>query len=135
MNQIQPNPSNQEEEFNGIKRLLTAAQICAIVSLIIGGFLLSAVGLAIAFIARNKLNNMLAQTGENQDEYKQSLVALQRTNIIAIGIAAVACVINIIFAIQMYPIIYQMLQTGDFSSIYGGVGQTPSPNSSGSIWG
>lgn len=143
MYQDQPNQFTQppqlgpEDEFNGIKRLITAAQICAIVSLLFGGLLLSIVSLALALIARGKASRLLEQASANQDAYHQTWTLLKRSASIAIVIAAVACVLNTITFIRVYPIIMQMLQTGDIGTLFGSgaITTTPAPNSSGSIWG
>ena len=121
-------------EFRSLRRLITLAQVLAIVSLLFGGVLLSAVSIVIAFIAYRKTDSFGLQTGD--DALHQ---ALRRSAKIAIIVGFIALALNAIALIVLYPVVMDMVQSGDYQSLFGsmqGQGAAPSTSGSGgSTWG
>ena len=114
--------------FESGRKYQTAAQICAIVSLFIGGILLSCVAIVLAVIGYRKYIQ-IQPNGDSQ----QFKMALMRSGKIAIGMCAIALVLNVISFVALYPLVMEMMQTGDLS-IFGI--QPSAPAGSGtSTWG
>ena len=116
--------------FESARRLVTASQICAIVSFFIGGVLLSSVAVVCAITAFRKLNSIAL--GKPSEPAMQA--ALRKAGYLAIVLAAIALVINIVALIVLYPIAMDALQSGSLSSLFGGL--SASGGSTGnSTWG
>ena len=116
--------------FVSARRLITASQICAIVSFFIGGVLLSSVAVVCALIAHRKLCSIALNKADSPDVQR----ALRRVGIMAIGLAVVALVVNIAALVLLYPVAMQALQSSDMGSLFAG------PNAAGgtagnSTWG
>lgn len=131
-----PNPQGQgplgpqlspggQEQFKSIRRFVLAAQICALVSLIIGGVVLSTVGLVLGLVARSKANAMAAVTPEAE---RTGWLLLRRSATIGTVMAAVALVLNAVSMAIMMPAMMQMLQSGDYGALVQG------GSVSGSVW-
>ena len=103
-------------EFQSARRLITASQVCAIVSFFIGGVFLSAAALVCAAMALGKLNLIASAMDSNPDAQR----ALRRLGYLAIGLSVVALVINIVALIVLYPMVMEAMQSGSFGSLFGG---------------
>lgn len=122
-----------EQEFRSIRRFVTASQICALVSLVIGGVPLSTVAIVLGLVARSKANGWASNP---HDPNRQAWMLLRRSASIAAIMAAVALVLNAISLAVMYPVMMDMLQNGDLGSLMGGSGATGgSTGGSSSAWG
>lgn len=122
-----------EQEFRGIRRFVIASQICALVSLIIGGVPLSAVAIVLGLVARSKANGWASNP---QDPNREAWGLLRRSASIAAIMGAVALVLNAISLAMVYPVMMEMLQNGDLGSLMGGSGATGGSAGSGSsVWG
>ena len=115
--------------FERARKNIGISNICAIISLFIGGVLLSSVALGFAVSGFLKLRG-LASARNDQPLVK---AALTRSGIIAIIISASALVVNIAALVYLYPIVMGTMQTGDFGSLFVG-GQSAASGSS-STWG
>lgn len=129
------NPGNQSFaalEYQKINRLLTAAQIMAPVSLFIGGVLLSGAAVIVSIIARQRSSAMRAQELPEAPLW----ILLNKRAMVAIVMSLIALAVNVVALVYLYPMMVEMMQTGDYSSLFGG-GQAsaPSGNSGGSVWG
>ena len=118
--------ADEAREFERGRKFVTAAQITALISLFIGGIVLSAVSVVLAVIGFRSLSHIATQ--KSSDPLAQS--ALKRSGIIAIIMSILALVINIVSLIAFYPMITEMLQQGNLSGILPGGGQA-APNGSG----
>ncbi len=99
-------------EFKSARNYNIAAQIVALVSLIIGGVFASTVALILAIISYRKFSGI---AGHMQDE---SVVrALKRAGMMAIVMSCVALVLNVVSLIILMPMVMQFVQTGDYSAI------------------
>lgn len=95
-----------------------AGAICAGVSLIIGGVLLSSVGLICALVGRSKFSKANKAEYLTADERQQA----QKIMNISLAVAIGALVLNAFALYAMWPVIMEVMQTGDISAIYGTVG-------------
>ena len=121
---------NQEQtaEFNSARKLTTISQIMAIVSLFIGGILLSAAAIVVAFVARGRMQRVASQcTPEVQ-------AAIMRSTIVPIGFCLLAFALNIASLILLYPMVMEMLQNGSFQDLFPFGGSTSGGSSAGSFW-
>ena len=114
--------------FESGRKYQTAAQVCAIVSLFIGGILLSCVAVALAVIGYRKYTQV--QPNGDSQQFK---MALMRSGKIAIGMCAIALVLNVISFIALYPLVMEMMETGDLSIF--GIQPTAPSGSGTSTWG
>ncbi len=112
------------------------ATVAGPVSLIIGGVALSTVALVCAIIAFTKVRRLLSQGDFPQRPYA---LTLRQTALIALGVSAVALVLNGITVAMMMPVLLEAMQTGDYSAILGDAAanlqNTPKPSNGGSAWG
>ena len=119
---------NEALEFQSARRLVTASQVIALVSLFLGGAVASCIAIVCALVARGKLNRI----AQAHDDNPAMQSALRRTSTMAIGVACVALAINIVTVILLYPYVMDMVQSGDFG-IFGNASQS---TGSGSVtWG
>lgn len=105
-------------QFNTARKYVTAAQVCAIVSLFIGGMILSAVAVVLAYVGFRKYSEL--QQAGHIDE--RSFALVKRSCVIAGVMAAAALVLNVISFIAVYPLVMEYVQTGDMSVLFGGSG-------------
>lgn len=115
-------------EFESARKFCVAAQIVALVSLFIGGVLLSTIAVVLAIIGYRKLAGVAAKMPEESVRR-----ALRRSGIIAIVLSALALVLNIVSLIVLLPMLGYIAQTGDYSAIFGG-SAAPSSGTS-TTWG
>ena len=119
-------------EYVSIRRYIIFSEVLALVSLLFGGMLLSGVALVVSVLGRRKAaSGMLANQGNPLWQ------ALYRSSFIAIVMCAVALVLNLISAIFLYPMLMEMLQTGDYGALFGfgQPGSSVAPGTGNSTWG
>ena len=117
-------------EFQSARNFMIASVIAAVISLIIGGMVVSAGALICALVANSKLSNLSATRSDDPDAQR----ALKRAGRIAIIVSALAFVLNAIAVIYLYPLIMDSMQTGSFNSLTGSA-TTPTTGSGSSTWG
>ena len=116
-------------EFKSARNYNIAAQIVALVSLIIGGVFASTVAIVLAIISYRKFSGI---AGRMQDE---SVVrALKRAGMMAIVMSCVALVLNVVSLIILMPMVIQFVQTGDYSALFGN-GPLAGSGSTSTTWG
>lgn len=132
-----PNQPQQHQKIPQIppqlyeaQRLVKIAQICAIISLFIGGVILSGISLVIAITAYMRLS-AYADSVTTDPLHKK---VFTRPGVSVIVIASIALVLNVVTLIAFYPMIEQFLQTNDLSTLFGGTG-TGSGSSGTATWG
>lgn len=100
-------------DFDSARRLIAISQILAVVSLIIGGVVLSAVAIVLAVIGyKRALENAVLPS-----EYQMPWKLLKRSATIAIVVSALAFCANLVALIVVYPMVLQAVQTGDYSAL------------------
>lgn len=142
MNAHQPQPSQQPNgepnehairQLSSAQTLITVCLISAPVSLLIGGALLSAVALICAGIAYSKVRDAIRVQGGEPSYVAARLRSQSR---IAIIIAAITLVINIVYLIVIMPAVIEVMRTGDVQQLFGSLGASQqSSSSSASVWG
>lgn len=130
------NTSIAAQQLRSAQTLLTVAFISAPVSLVVGGVLLDIVAIVCACIARSKIKAAKALGGPAdlcERLGKQSRIALW----IGIGTG----VVNLIFAIYMATILFNMIASGDINEYLNalsngslGSGTSTGGDKGGSIW-
>ena len=113
------------------RKYISISRICAVVSLFLGGIVLSSISVILAFIGLSKIN---AYANRHSLEQSARLV-LRRPGVLALGMCVFALVFNIVSLIVLYPIVMQSLQSGDFSGLFGSGQGGASLGSSSSAWG
>jgi len=113
------------------RKYISICQVCAVVSIFIGGVLLSSIAVIFSVMALFKLNNFSAAHSLDQ----QARRALKRPAYFAIGLGILALVFNAVSLILIYPMVMQGLQAGDLSGIFGSGQGGSSPASGSSTWG
>ena len=114
-----------------IRKKVSIAQACAIVSLFFGGVFLSTVSLVFAILAWFAYRSQFQDPQAAQEHGR----AIRRSILITIGMAVVALVVNAISLVVLYPVLMEMLETGDFSALGFGAHQGASSGSGTSAWG
>ena len=131
----QPNNSafrGTPPEFERIRKLLSIAQICAVISLFIGGVVLSTIALVFGIMGYRALSSAMRDNTLEPNYTKP----LRQSCIIALIMSVTALVVNVIALVYIYPLVMQALNTGDFSTLMGGGAQYGSSTGTGSTtWG
>lgn len=107
-------------EFESARRLVTVSQVSAVVSLLVGGVLLSTVALVCAIVAYRKFDGIASRKEAHPDMQR----ALRRVGAVAIVFSAVILVINAVALCLLYPVFMERLQAGGFGSLLGGFGSS-----------
>lgn len=119
-------------QLSSAQTLTTAAFIAAPVSLIIGGMFLSIVALICGLVARSKIRSAIAL----QDEPSLMASRLLRQSRLSLFIAAAATAINIAYAVMLFPVMLEFLQSGDMQQALDQLGAAQgSSSASTSVWG
>ena len=132
-----PHDQSDLREMNSARTLTTVATIGGPVSLVIGGVALSAVALVCAVLALAKIRSVMAKA---DSPYRGYATMVRQAAIMGTVISAVALVLNIIGLIAMMPLLMEVIQTGDYSTIFGeGAANLPTditaPSNGGNAWG
>ena len=126
------NESNNETwryELESARNLNMAARIVAIVSLFLGGVIASTVAVVLAAVSYRKITTLREHI---QDEATNE--ALKRSGIGAIVVSVIALALNAISLALLMPTIVYIVQTGDYSSLFGSAVPVPQTGTS-STWG
>ena len=126
----QGSPSVDIADFASTRRLVTIAQIMAIVSLLIGGVFLSSAALIMAVVASSRAKSHL----NDSESETVSWQLLKRSAMIAIVVSALALAANIAALMFIYPMVIEALQSGEYSSLISGSTQMPGDSGT-STWG
>ncbi len=101
------------EEYRNLRKKISIARVLAIVSLFIGGVLLSTVSLIFAYLAWRALADLAQSNRVNEATY----VLAKRAIIVTVGMGAIALAANAVTVVMLYPMIMHMMQTGDVSQV------------------
>lgn len=104
------------KEIDAGRRLVMAAQVCAVVSLFIGGVLLGIVALVLAIMGFRRLDGVARRVPDPAVE-----AAFRRSGIIAIVVSLFALVLNAITLIAMMPVLTYIAETGDYNALFDGI--------------
>ena len=130
------NQVGDSQEFFRARRMITVAQIMALVSIFIGGMLLSSAAIVVAILAYQKARTGLNYQIDNATGQDVAWALLKRSATIAIILGVSALIANAAILIIFYPTLLETFQAGDFSAI---TGSAPSGQETGgskhSIWG
>ena len=121
----------RNSQFDSTRRLVTASKIMAVVSLIIGGVLLSGAAFAVAISAFLRTRRM----ADDRREVHLPWHALKRSAVISVVISAFALVVNIVALVVFYPIAMDALQSGDYASLFANAPQSQPLGNGTSTWG
>ena len=113
-------------DFESARKLISASQITAIISLFFGGILLSSVAVFLASSGFMKL----ARIAKRHEDNALASKALRKSGAVALAMSLLALAINIVTLIVFYPLLEQMMQQGDFFSLFGGQGGATSSGTS-----
>ena len=113
-NQFKPNAMD-ERTLRSARSQTTFAFIAGPLSLLIGGMLLGIIGTICAFLAYRKLHSLAQKTNETASIARRMLKSTRTALIICL----VAVTLNAVSFAIMFPVIEQMLQSGDFASVAG----------------
>lgn len=125
---LQPNLRDMRD-LKTAQSLALIASIAGPVSLFIGGILLGSAGLVCGIIGFRKLNRLIAK----QNDVAKAAARIKRSSIIGMCVCGVAIVLNAVSMYFMYPVILEMLETGDFSGLSAGTGTGAAESNS--VWG
>ena len=117
-------------EFSKVRRFVIVSQVLALVSLLIGGVMLSSASLVVALIGNQRACTLASQNPDNL-----TWTALKRSSTIAIILAVGAIALNIIALVVLYPMVVEMLQSGNFELFGTQSGSAFAPETGNSTWG
>ena len=126
--QFRPNTLD-EQTLRSARSQTTFAFIAGPLSLFVGGMLLWTIGVICAFLANRKLHSLAQKTNETAS-IARGMLKSART---ALVICLVAVALNAVSFAIMFPVIEQMLQSGDFASVAGNMSAGTAAGSS--TWG
>lgn len=114
---FQPN-ANDLKDLKTSQTLVMVASIAGPVSLFIGGVLLSTAGLICAIIGLRKLSVLSAKkTGVSS-----MALRLKRSALIGLVVCAIALVLNAISFYLMFPVVLDMVESGDYAGLMSDAG-------------
>lgn len=117
-------------DFKSGRNYFLAAVIASIASLFFGGIILSGVAIICAIASRGRFNNVASRhAGEPEVQ-----TALARSGNIALAVAISILVLNIIALIVFYPVVADMMQSGDLN-LFGGSSTTSGTSTGNGTWG
>lgn len=119
-------------EFESTRKLANASKIMAVVSLLIGGVLLSSAALITSVVAYRKAVR-LSEPVQTASFEGQATTMLTRTARASIVVSVLALVLNAVALIYLAPMLMQVMEAGDYASILGSAQQVDSSGSS--FWG
>lgn len=128
---------SEADELERARLLMNTAFGASVVSLFFGGALVSALGVLAAVICLVKFNTV----GKNHPDDPRIARYLRRNGIIAVTVSVAALALNAAIAIAMYPMVMEMLESGNLDQLFsmpgaGGDVNAATPDSNGSItWG
>lgn len=137
----EPPADNGLAQLKSAQTLVTVATIAGPVSLLIGGVLLSTVGLVCAILAAAKVRRVVAVGITPGLSVYASRI--RRSAVLSLFICVLALTLNAIALASVLPAVMQALQTGDLSSLYeaynlpqgGGAGSSDPQKPGSSAWG
>ena len=129
-NMIPVNPS-EASYVETARKLISIAQICAVVSLFLGGVLLSTIAVVLAIMGTMKLVNF----ANNRSEPDVVKSAIKRPGYLAVGLWLIALIVKAVSIVLFYPVVMQAIQSGDLSSIFTGGAGAGSAGTGSSTWG
>ena len=118
-------------QFGRARSLVSASQICSVISLFIGGILVSSVALVIAIVGSRPLFQ-IAKAHSAEPIVSRTL---RRAAMLAIGMSALVLIVNIISFVLIYPLVIEAMQSGDLASLFTHVQNPSSAGSANSTWG
>lgn len=138
----QPPADGGLRQLKSAQTLVTVATVAGPVSLLIGGVVLSSVGVVCALMALVKVRRVLAEgVAPGLSVYASRI---RRSAVLSTLVCALALTLNAIALASVMPALIQAIQTGDLSSLYetynlpqgsgAGSGSAPKDPST-SIWG
>ena len=127
-------PGNQSPNSAGlsVQRFINAAQIMALVSLIIGGVVLSSAAVITAFVGLRKASALAGESNANEGERDQAQ-RIRRAAFVGLVMSVLALALNVVALILFYPQFLEAMQNGGYGMLFGG-GQAATGGSE-SIWG
>ena len=138
----QPSADGGLRQLKSAQTLVTVATIAGPLSLLIGGVVLSGVGVICALMALVKTRRVIAEgVAPGLAVYASRI---RRSAVLSAIVCALALTLNAIALASVFPAMIQAIQTGDLSSLYeaydlpqgGGVGSGEAAKDPGtSIWG
>lgn len=109
----------KEQKLASTKKLITFANIAALVSLIIGGVALSTAALICAIIARSRINKLIRMEPRD-DQFVHTVMQAAKPGAVALVISAIALVLNAISVAIVLPTLMEAMNTGDLQTLLGG---------------
>ena len=116
-----PVPSSNMNDLRELKKSQTMVMVASIsgpVSLLIGGVLLSGVGLVCAIVAFRKLKKLIAK----HTDVSVLAQRLKRSAIVGMAVCGVAFALNAISFYLMMPVVLEMMESGDYTGAMTDVG-------------
>lgn len=111
-----PAETPERETIRKAQNMALAASICGPVSVFVGTVLLSSAGIVCGVIGLRKVKALADRT----DEIGAMAQRVKRSCIIAIIISAIATALNIVYLVVLYPMMLEIIETGDYSSLFDG---------------
>ena len=113
---------SEQESQNGLlksaQNMCKAGAVCAGISLLFGGVPLSLVGLVCVFVGRSKFSKANHAQNLSVDERLRAQRLMRISFFVALG----ALLLNGYAMYVMWPVMQQVLETGDISYLYSAMG-------------
>ena len=112
----QPKPNVLDERtLRSAQSQTSVAFVAGPLSLFIGGVLLGGIGLICAWLAYRKLRKLAVKTNAIASKAQQMMKSAR----MALIICLISVAVNAVSLIFMYPIVMQMLDSGDYAQVAG----------------
>ncbi len=116
-----------EKRLRSIRTKITIAYVAGPLSLFIGGILLGAIGLVCGIVAYRSIGSLQSKSSE----VAAAAMSMRKSAITGMVICIIALVLNVVTVIALFPVVLDMVNSGEISlNASGGSGSSAS-----SVWG
>ncbi len=118
-----------EKRLRSIRTKITIAYVAGPISLFVGGVLLGAIGLICGFTAYRSINRLQSKN----TEVAAAALSMRKSAIRGILICGIALALNVVTIIALYPMVLEMINSGDINLLASNGAE--SSTSASSVWG
>lgn len=109
--------STPNGDIDRVRRYLSAAQIMALISLVVGGVILSGVAIIFAVIGYRRTRAFEYESVSNGEISSSMTARLKRMANMSIALSVMAFALNLIALVLLYPMMIEFLQSSGYVSL------------------
>lgn len=121
--------TEDEKRLRSIRTKITIAYVAGPISLFVGGVLLGAIGLICGFTAYRSIKHLQSKN----TEVAAAALSMRKSAIRGMLICGIALALNVVTIIALYPMVLEMINSGDINLLTSNGAESSS--SASSVWG